>query len=407
MNIKETIKNILTKKDGRFQLKKLTTNFSEQSITESSSYFNSLIDSIESKQLTPSSCGTHKTCYTFPLHVVLKGIYKDPIKFAKNFSLKQKGINKLRELGIQTPKLSFFTTRNVSDTKSQTDSQIGYEIQDRVKGSPLAFFNYDDFMTYAKNSYPNLQCLDDSSYLDDKILQYNLHMQKLFLKTPLKQKNDFINQYRKLTTLDISNDFHEENILFSKDSGFWFIDLDNTEALADLSAEDLSDRLKDRSLDYRFLSNLFYDTIGFNCTAENSLPVMLYNNLIVNQLLSTPNIDNLDFDLDTCTRVRINNVKDNFYPCLSNEMTENIYIALKQNNMDMLYHICPEFENNPEYLEYLDREFFISAYENLHKPHKMNDVSEDVEFIDNPNSSSDDTKFDSLIQDNLDILDIN
>lgn len=355
-------------------------------------YFDQLIDHIESKNIPSSTTGTYKECWKSTKFAILKSTNPMAVQYPKKFLARQKGTDKLRALGVQTPRLAFYST------KTNSDSSAFYEIQERAEGSTLSFFGLPHFEKFFKSVCPENYDSSDP-YLEDKLhierAKYNTHMQKLVLTAPMEQKTDFMNQYKTMKSLRIGADCHEENILYSKNSGFWFIDIEDIADITDLDTFEIGRKLSNSYLDDRFLSLMFHNSLVFGSdSGPYSKVAKLYNNLIVNQLLNPENHNNLNYDSQKLKEVKSeiipkNDLDEQYNTCLSDETVKQVYDALKNENYDSLEEIDFDFRSDGNFLEIVDKDFFISTYENLNNPENMKIEPEN--FYD---SESDIIKFD-------------
>ena len=337
-------------------------------------YFYKLIDHIESKNLTANTSGNYKECYPFPRHVVLKSTNPSTAQYPEKFLERQKGTDTLRALGVQTPRLAFYTS------SSSKDNFNSYEIQERAEGSPLAFFSIKHFEKFFKSASPD-KYDTNNPYIDETLqlekARYNTHMQKLFLTAPMQQKLDFMNQFRILSALRVGYDCHEENILYSKKSGFWFIDIDNVEDITNLDDFEIGRKLGYSYGDDRFLNFMIKNPLSFGSDSGPYAKVAkLYNNLILNQLLNRNNFESLNYNQELLTqfsaKIIPKTVDDEKYDtCLSNETVRAVYYALKNEDYDALEDIDFDFRSDGEFLKLLDKDFFISACENLFIPENI------------------------------------
>ena len=109
----------------------------------------------------------------------------------------------------------------------------------------------------------------------------------------------------------------------------------------------------------------------------------LYNNLILNQLLNRNNFESLNYNQELLTqfstKIIPKTVDDEQYDtCLSNETVRAVYYALKNEDYDALEDIDFDFRSDGEFLKLLDKDFFISACENLLIPENIKAEPEDL-----------------------------
>lgn len=344
-------------------------------------YFYKLIDHIESKNLTANTSGNYKECYPFPRHVVLKSTNPSTAQYPEKFLARQKGTDTLRALGVQTPRLAFYTS------SSSKDNFSSYEIQERAEGSTLAFFSIKHFEKFFKSASPD-KYDTNNPYIDETLqlekARYNTHMQKLFLTAPMKQKLDFMNQFRILSALRIGYDCHEENILYSKKSGFWFIDIDNVEDITNLDDFEIGRKLSYSYGDDRFLNFMIKNPLSFGSDSGPFAKVAkLYNNLILNQLLNRNNFESLNYNQELLTQFSAKTIPETaederYDTCFSNETVKAVYEALKNEDYKSLEEIDFDFRSDGKFLEIIDKDFFISAYENLHTPENIKNEPENL-----------------------------
>lgn len=187
-------------------------------------YFKNLIKKIDNANCGASNRGGEKLCYNFPNHVVLKSKLVNPLYKAEEFLTNQKIVAKLREIGIKTPALKFYTSDTVTNEQ--------YEIQERAIGNQLSYTSTDEFEVYIKNfKLANLEEAKTKNIDDYYILLeqerhlYNFAMQKRLLSLSDQQLCSFMGQLSYCLKLGLCEDIHTGNIFLSKDGGLQFIDL--------------------------------------------------------------------------------------------------------------------------------------------------------------------------------------
>ena len=334
-----------------------------------------IIDHIESKNSQSALSGNYSEFYPTKNFAILKSTNPIAYQYPVLFKERQTQTDRLRFLGIQTPRLIFSTISH-----KDKDNPSSYQIQQRAEGTTLSFFSKDHFEKYYSTTNPEKYNPSDP-YLEDNLkaerAKYNTHMQKLVLTAPTEQKIAFLNQFRTLRALGIGTDSHEENILYSKTSGFWFIDIDDVAEISRFNNNELIEKAKSNSNDDDTIRYLFETTLSFGAnSSEFAIISKLYNNLLYHQLLNDDNLESLSFEDKTIQDAKYaifpqNDTEEYYCNCLSDDTVASIYTALKNDDQRTLNDIFADFPSEFNYMDFIDKDFFISAYENLNNPENM------------------------------------
>ena len=180
-----------------------------------------LIEMVESGSLSPGGSGVEKVCYPCGDKVILKTdnlTHSQVYHKCKAFYINRIKNNILRKLGVQTPMLIFCTSKKTAEE----DFATYYEIQERAKGNIQNGLKcstiFEHVSSLANGKELGLSLTQLSSAYSNQITIHRALTGQKFL-------NQLMENYFTLFALGAADDVHSENIFYSAQDGYTFIDL--------------------------------------------------------------------------------------------------------------------------------------------------------------------------------------
>lgn len=185
------------------------------------------INHLEKNDIFPDTEGAEKFVYIKSGFVFLKYKKTPAIKNSSyEFRKRKHVIDDLIKLGVNTPKIRMAYV-------DKKENQV--EVQLEAPGRVLYYRNEKNAIRFAyshkyRNCVKKCELKDLSTYLKKKVgefvADYCIDMQKQLKNATKGQFVKFLRDYKTISNYGINIDYHGENILYSDEKGFYFIDID-------------------------------------------------------------------------------------------------------------------------------------------------------------------------------------
>lgn len=321
---------------------------------------------------------------------------------SSGFYERQRLIDFLREIGVNTPKLYFSSIKN-----DDLNSKLGniYEVESLVHGNTIGLVKTASLDIFAKK-YPKLfnfyRSHSENCGKEDVLEQYNLMMTKHRIATGKPHIQKFINGFLKLYAISAFVDCHSENIMYNAKDGYSFIDLtfladkktvfDSYKSSRDLlksiknvySENDDSscfDRIIDHYRDYYMLKKITFDKAytslmrdGLGIEAEfdpyiSTRPILkpnehfekyVFNGVLLNQFFDV--FENGENDIEIGSqRYQEYNVPNNYFAMSKPSLLtlKNAVLGDKKAQGKIIFS-C-KLDSNFDFVNGFDSQFFLDA----------------------------------------------
>ena len=358
-SVDEIIQNLM-EKQKLSDLEKRSNSFNENEIK-------AIIKRVADCEVCSVGHGAYKNVYSYQKDKVI--LEEGAHRAIAPFNLKRNIVSKLRDYGINTPKLIYYLTQDQAFKLG--NKNLAYEVQERAKGSFLKTFDHELIITHLYGLTDELFDPELSKSSEDMLCdKYNFEMLKSRVLTGIPHTEKFLKHFTCLSAVD-ALDVNAGNFLYSPTFGYSFIDLDmyylkdiDTSNLDEFFNSEINDINKNRIMArYSSLMNTCVSLFGNSVKpAPNKyFQEFIYSGILTQQFLNVMQTSH-DPKLRFAKEFAQNFDKSKFYGANPQDLNL-LYSAMKSNDEASLESIRQKFDLPASYdfNKELDSESFIKA----------------------------------------------